>query len=135
MAVVALIEYEDASPEVRAIYDDIRATRKVEWINNFWKILANEPATLRRIWNSVKEVMGPGHLDPLTKEMIYVAVSVPNNCEYCILSHTASASTKGMTPAMFNEMMAVVALANETNRLSNGYRIDVDDRFRDPLSP
>jgi AhpD family alkylhydroperoxidase len=135
MAIVALIEYEDASPEVRAVYDDIRATRKVDWINNFWKILANEPATLRRIWNSVKEVMGPGHLDPLTKEMIYVAVSVTNNCEYCILSHTASASGKGMTPAMFNEMLAVVALANETNRLSNGYRIDVDDRFREPLAP
>lgn len=135
MAIVALIEYEDASPEVRAVYDDIRATRKVEWINNFWKILANEPATLRRIWNSVKEVMGPGHLDPLTKELIYVAVSVTNNCEYCILSHTTSASGKGMTPAMFNEMMAVVALANETNRLSNGYRVDVDERFRTPLAP
>lgn len=135
MAIVALIEYEDASPEVRAVYDDIRATRRVEWINNFWKILANEPATLRRIWNSVKEVMGPGHLDPLTKELIYIAVSVTNNCEYCIHSHTASASGKGMTPAMFNEMMAVVALANETNRLSNGYRIDVDERFREPLAP
>lgn len=135
MAIVALIEYEDASPEVRAVYDDIRATRRVEWINNFWKILANEPATLRRIWNSVKEVMGPGHLDPLTKELIYIAVSVTNNCEYCIHSHTASASGKSMTPAMFNEMMAVVALANETNRLSNGYRIDVDERFREPLAP
>ncbi len=134
MAMVALIEYEDASPEVRAVYDDIRATRKVDWINNFWKALANEPATLRRIWNSVKEVMGPGHLDPLTKELLYVAVSVTNNCEYCIHSHTASATTKGMTPAMFHEMLAVVALANETNRLSNGYRIDVDERFRAPLS-
>jgi len=133
MAIVALIEYEDASPEVRAIYDDILATRKVDWINNFWKILANDPATLRRTWASVKEVMAPGHLDVLTKELIYVAVSVTNNCEYCILSHTASATVKGMTPAMFNEMMAVVALANETNRLSNGYRIDVDDRFREPL--
>lgn len=135
MAIVALIEYEDASPEVRAVYDDIRATRKVDWINNFWKVLANEPATLRRTWNSVKEVMGPGHLDPLTKELIYVAVSVTNNCEYCIHSHTASASGKGMTPAMFNEMMAVVALANATNRLSNGYRVDVDERFRSPLAP
>ena len=135
MAIVALIEYEDASPEVRAVYDDIRATRKVDWINNFWKVLANEPATLRRIWNSVKEVMGPGHLDPLTKELIYVAVSVTNNCEYCIHSHTASASGKGMTPAMFNEMMSVVALANATNRLSNGYRVDVDERFRSPLTP
>ena len=134
MAIVALIEYENASPEVRAVYDDIRATRKVDWINNFWKILANDPATLRRIWASVKEVMRPGELDSLTKELIYVAVSVTNNCEYCILSHTASATSKGMTPAMFNEMMAVVGLANETNRLSNGYRIDVDERFRDPLA-
>ena len=134
MAIVALIEYENASPEVRAVYDDIRATRKVDWINNFWKSLANDPATLRRIWASVKEVMRPGELDSLTKELIYVAVSVTNNCEYCILSHTASATSKGMTPAMFNEMMAVVALANETNRLSNGYRIDVDERFRDPLA-
>ena len=134
MAIVALIEYENASPEVRAVYDDIRATRKVDWINNFWKILANDPATLRRTWASVKEVMRPGELDSLTKELIYVAVSVTNNCEYCILSHTASATSKGMTPAMFNEMMAVVGLANETNRLSNGYRIDVDERFRDPLA-
>lgn len=134
MAIVALIEYENASPEVRAVYDDIRATRKVDWINNFWKSLANDPATLRRIWASVKEVMRPGELDSLTKELIYVAVSVTNNCEYCILSHTASATSKGMTPAMFNEMMAVVGLANETNRLSNGYRIDVDERFRDPLA-
>ena len=134
MAIVALIEYENASPEVRAVYDDIRATRKVDWINNFWKSLANDPATLRRTWASVKEVMRPGELDSLTKELIYVAVSVTNNCEYCILSHTASATSKGMTPAMFNEMMAVVGLANETNRLSNGYRIDVDERFRDPLA-
>mgnify|MGYP001796018919 CR=1 FL=1 len=135
MAIVALIEYEDASPEVRAVYDDIRATRKVDWINNFWKVLANEPATLRRMWNAVKEVMGPGHLDPLTKELIYVAVSVTNNCEYCIHSHTASASGKGMTPAMFNEMMSVVALANASNRLAHGYRVDVDERFRSPLPP
>ncbi|MEP7329200.1 MAG: carboxymuconolactone decarboxylase family protein [Betaproteobacteria bacterium] len=133
MAIVALIEYEAASPEVRAIYDDIRATRNVDWINNFWKSLANDPAMLRRIWASVKEVMAPGQLDPLTKELIYVAVSVTNNCEYCILSHTASATGKGMTRGMFNEMMAVVALANETNRLSNGYRVDVDERFRGPL--
>ncbi len=134
MAVVPLIEYEQASPEVRAVFDDIMATRKVTWINNFWKVLANDPAMLRRLWAAAKEVMQPGELDAVTKELIYIAVSVTNNCEYCIMSHTASARGKGMTTGMFNELMSVVALANETNRLSNGYRIDVDDRFQDPLS-
>ena len=135
MAIVPLIEYADASPEVRAVYDDIMATRNVASVNNFWKALANDPENLKRIWSNVKSVMAAGALDPLTKELLYVAVSVTNNCEYCIHSHTAGARARGMTPAMFNELMAVVALANETNRLSNGYRIDVDDRFRDPLSP
>ena len=135
MAIVPLIEYADAAPEVRAVYDDIMATRNVASVNNFWKALANDPENLKRIWSNVKSVMAAGALDPLTKELLYVAVSVTNNCEYCIHSHTAGARARGMTPAMFNELMAVVALANETNRLSNGYRIDVDDRFRDPLSP
>jgi AhpD family alkylhydroperoxidase len=130
MALVPLIEPEHASADVRAIYDDIKATRNVDWINNFWKALANDPVTLRRVWSGVKEVMAPGAIDALTKEMIYVAVSVTNNCEYCIMSHTAGARGKGMTPAMFGELMAVVALANETNRLANGYRVDVDERFR-----
>jgi len=132
MALVPLIEYDAAAPDVRAVYDDIMATRNVDWINNFWKVLANDPATLRRVWAGVKEVMAPGAIDALTKEMIYVAVSVTNNCEYCIMSHTAGARGKGMTPAMFNELLAVVALANETNRLANGYRVDVDARFREP---
>jgi AhpD family alkylhydroperoxidase len=135
MALVPPIEYEAASPEVRAVYDDIRATRKTDFINNFWKVLANDPATLKRTWESVKEVMAPGTLDPLTKELVYIAVSVTNNCEYCVHSHTAGARAKGMTPAMFEELMAVVALANATNRLANGYRIDVDERFRTPLAP
>ncbi len=135
MALVPLIEYDAAPPEVRAVYDDIRATRKTDWINNFWKALANDPATLQRTWTTVKEVMAPGELDALTKELVYVAVSVTNNCEYCIHSHTAGARAKGMTPAMFDELMAVVALANATNRLANGYRIDVDERFRAPLAP
>ena len=135
MALVPLIEYENAPPEIRAVYDDIMATRKVASVNNFWKVLANDPANLRRTWESVKQVMGPGELDPLVKELVYVAVSVTNNCEYCIHSHTASARGKGMTTAMFNELMAVVALANETNRLANGYRIDVDEGFLDPLAP
>jgi len=133
MALVPLIDYDDATPEVRAVYDDIRATRRVDWINNFWKALANDPATLARVWGSVKSVMAPGAIDALTKEMLYIAVSVTNNCEYCIHSHTAAAGAKGMTPQMFGELMAVVALANETNRLANGYRIDVDERFRDPV--
>ena len=129
MSLVGLIEYEAASPEVRAVYDEIMALRKTDWINNFWKALANDPVTLRRIWDNVRQVMAPGALDPLTKEMIYVAVSVSNNCEYCTYSHTAAARGKGMTDAMWHELIAVVGLANETNRLANGYRFPVDDRF------
>jgi AhpD family alkylhydroperoxidase len=123
------IDYADASPEVRAVYDDIMATRKIDWINNFWKVLAHDPATLRRTWGSLKEIMAPGALDPLFKEMIYLAVSVTNNCEYCIASHTASARKAGMTDAMLGELMAVVGMANETNRLANGYRVEIDERF------
>jgi AhpD family alkylhydroperoxidase len=133
MSLVPPIEYDAASPAVRAIYDDIMATRKAPSVNNFWKVLAHDPAQLARVWAQVKAVMGDGELDPLTKEMIYIAVSVTNNCEYCIHSHTAAARRKGMTPAMFHELMAVVGLANETNRIANGYRIDVDPPFRDPL--
>ena len=130
MSLVRLVEYADAPPEVRAVYDDIMATRGTDWINNFWKALANDPATLQRLWDSVKQVMAPGALDPLTKEMIYIAVSATNNCEYCSYSHTASARAKGMTDAMFMELMAVVGLANETNRLANGLRFPVDARFK-----
>jgi AhpD family alkylhydroperoxidase len=127
---VPLIEYEQASGEVRAVYDDIMATRGTDWINNFWKVLANDPATLKRTWEQVKAVMAPGALDPLTKEMIYVAVSATNNCEYCIRSHTAGARAKGMTDAQLAELLAVVGLANQTNRLANGYQVPVDDSFR-----
>ena len=129
MPSVKPIDYAEASPEVRSVYDDIMATRKIDWINNFWKILANDPATLRRTWTSLKEVMAPGVLDPLFKEMIYLAVSATNNCEYCIASHTASARKAGMTDAMLGELMAVVGMANETNRLANGYRVEIDERF------
>ena len=129
MSLAPLIEYEQASPEVRAVYDEIMSLRKTDWVNNFWKVLANDPPTLRRIWDNVKQVMAPGALDPLTKELVYVAVSVTNNCEYCTYSHAAGARGKGMTDAMFHELMAVVGLANETNRLANGYRIRVDERF------
>ncbi len=125
-----LIEYADASPEVRAVYDDIMAKRKTDYINNFWKALANDPATLRRTWESIQQVMAPGELDPLTKELIYLAVSATNGCEYCIASHSAAATNKGMTQAIFGELMAVVGMANETNRLAAGYRVPVDDRFK-----
>jgi AhpD family alkylhydroperoxidase len=129
MATLGLIEYQDASAEVRAVYDDIMATRKTDWINNFWKALAHDPVTLRRTWSSIKEIMAPGALDPLTKEMIYVAVSVTNQCGYCIASHTAAARKAGMTDAMFDELMAVTGMANETNRLASGYQVEIDEKF------
>ncbi|HYL32964.1 MAG TPA: carboxymuconolactone decarboxylase family protein [Stellaceae bacterium] len=129
MALVKFVEYADAGPEVRAVYDDIMATRKVNWVNNFWKTLASDPKTLKRTWDSIKQVMAPGALDALTKEMIYVAVSVTNNCEYCINSHTAAARKAGMSDAMLAELIAVVGMANETNRLANGYQIEVDDKI------
>ena len=129
MATLGLIEYEDAGPEVRAVYDDIMATRKTDWINNFWKAIAHDPATLKRTWESIKQVMAPGALDPLTKELIYVAVSVTNGCNYCIASHTASARNKGMTDAMFLELQAVVGMANESNRLASGYQVEIDEKF------
>jgi AhpD family alkylhydroperoxidase len=132
MAAQRLIEYKDASPEVRAVYDDILATRKTDYINNFWKALANDPASLRRTWESIKQIMKPGALDALTKELIYIAVSVTNQCPYCIASHTASAQSKGMTDEMFHELMAVVGMANETNRLSAGYQVEIDERFKNP---
>lgn len=126
-----LIEYEEATDEVRAVYDDIRATRQTDYINNFWKALANHPPTLQRTWQTVKEVMaGPGELDPLVRELIYIAVSVTNNCDYCISSHTAAARAKGMNDAMFGELMAIIGTANMTNRLANGYKIPVDEQFK-----
>ncbi|ARV59103.1 alkylhydroperoxidase [Nostocales cyanobacterium HT-58-2] len=126
-----LIEYEEASDEVRLVYDDIRATRQTEYINNFWKSIANHPPTLRRTWEAVKEVMtSPGELDPLVRELIYIAVSVTNGCEYCIASHTAAARAKGMNDVMFGELMGIIAMANTTNRLANGYQIPVDEQFK-----
>ena len=133
MGTLGLIEYEDASPEVRAVYDDIMATRKTDWINNFWKAIAHDPATLKRTWEDIKKIMAPGALDPLTKEMIYVAVSVTNNCGYCIASHTASAFKKGMTREMFQELQAVIGMANETNKLVTGYQVEIDEQFKPPL--
>ena len=130
MATLGLVEYADAGPEVRAVYDDIMATRKVDWINNFWKALAHDPPTLRRTWESIRQIMAPGALDPLVKEMLYVAVSATNQCGYCIASHTAAARKAGMTDAMFAEVMAVVGMANETNRLASGYQVEIDERFK-----
>jgi AhpD family alkylhydroperoxidase len=123
------IEYADASAEVRAVYDDIMATRKVDWVNNFWKVLAHDPPALRRTWSNIKQVMAPGALDPLTKELVYMAVSVTNGCRYCIASHGAAARAKGMTEQQLSELMAVIGLANETNRLATGYDVPVDARF------
>jgi len=130
MATLGFIEYDQASPEVRAIYDDIMATRGTDWINNFWKAIAHDPATLRRTWESIQQIMAAGALDPLTKELIYVAVSATNQCGYCIASHTAGARKAGMTPEMFVELMAVTGMANETNRLASGYQVEIDERFK-----
>src|SRR5438132_4437719 len=130
MATLGLIEYDAASPEVRAVYDDMMATRKTDWINNFWKAIAHDPATLRRTWLSVKEVMAPGALDAVTKEMIYLAISSSNQCAYCIASHTAAARKAGMTDSMLAELMAVVGMANESNRLASGYQFEIEERFK-----
>jgi AhpD family alkylhydroperoxidase len=135
MATVRLVEYAEASAEVRAVYDDIMATRKTDRINNFWKALASHPATLRRTWESLKSIMAPGALDPLTKEMLYLAVSATNGCDYCIASHTASARHHGMTDEMLGEMLAVVGMANETNRLASGYQVEIDEAFRTAPHP
>ena len=130
MATLGLIEYSEASPEVRAIYDDIMETRQVGWINNFWKALAADPVLLRRTWESIKSIMAAGALAPLMKEMIYVAVSTTNQCGYCIASHTAAARKAGMTDAQFAELMAVVGMANETNRLVSGFQVEIDEGFK-----
>jgi AhpD family alkylhydroperoxidase len=129
MSVPGPIEYRDADPDVRAVFDDIKRTRQVDDVNNFWKYLARDPATLKRTWDSVKQVMAPGALDVLTKEMIYLAISATNGCAYCIASHGAAARKAGMSEQMFGELMAVVGMANETNRLANGYRVPIDAAF------
>jgi len=123
------IEYANASAEVRAVYDDIMATRKTDWVNNFWKVLAHDPATLRRVWANIKQVMGPGAIDPLTKEMLYLAVSASNGCRYCIASHGAAARSKGMSEAQYSELLAIVGLANETNRMVTALDVQVDGQF------
>jgi AhpD family alkylhydroperoxidase len=130
MATFGLIEYQDAAPEVRAVYDDILSTRKTDWVNNFWKALAHDPAALRRTWETAKQVMSAGALDPLTKELIYVAVSMSNQCDYCIASHIAGARGKGMTDEQLKELIAVVGFANSNNRLVAGLQVEIDERFK-----
>ena len=130
IATLGYIEYQNASAEVRAVYDDIMATRKTDWISNFWKVIANDPATLKRTWESMKQIMAPGALDPLTKELIYLAVSASNQCGYCIASHTASGRRSGMSDAMLMELMAVVGMANESNRLASGYQVEIDAPYK-----
>jgi AhpD family alkylhydroperoxidase len=130
MAGARLIEYEAASPEVRAVYDDIKQHRNIPDVNNFWKVIANHPPTLKRTWEDLKAIMGPGALDPLVKEMLYLAVSVAHGCEYCIASHTAAARKRGMTDEMLGELLAVVGMASETNRLVTGWRVPLDEALR-----
>lgn len=129
MSTLGFIEYKDAMPEVRAVYDDIMATRKTDHVTNFWKAIAHDPANLKRTWQATKEIMAAGALDPLTKELIYIAISASNSCEYCIAAHTMAARKKGMTDAMFNEMMAVVGLANANNRLVVGHQVEIDEEY------
>ena len=129
MSTVSLIEYDEATPEIKAVFDSIRDLRDTDYINNFWKALANHPDTLKRVWSSLKEVMAEGELDALTKEMVYIAVSVANNCDYCIHSHTMAAFNKGMTPGQYEELMSVIGMAHQTNGLASGLKPPVDDSF------
>ena len=130
MALLPKIEYDDAGPQVRAVYDDIRATRGTDYVNDVWKVLANDPALLARCWSQVKEVMAPGALDALTKELVYVAVSMTNGCDYCIATHTAAARAKGMTDAQLGELLSVVGLANQLNSIVSGARVELDEKYR-----
>ena len=130
MATVRLLTDDELPPEARAVFDDIRAVRQTEFINNFWRALAHDPVTLKRTWESIKQVMGPGALDAKTKEMLYVAVSIAHGCNYCIHSHTAAARTKGMTEAEYAELVAIVGMASETNRIVTALGVEVDDEFK-----
>jgi AhpD family alkylhydroperoxidase len=128
---VRLLSDEEASPAARAVFDDIRTTRKTDYVNNFWRALAHDPVALKRTWESVKQVMGPGTLDPKVKEMIYVAVSVANGCDYCIASHTTAARQKGMSEAEFMELVSIVGMASETNRLVTALQVPIDEAFQE----
>lgn len=135
MATVPLISDADASAEVLAVFDDIRAVRGTDFINNFWRALAHDPATLKATWERLKIVMGPGTLDPLVKEMLYIAVSTANGCEYCVHSHTAAAKSKGMTPEQHGEMVAIIGMAMQTNGLVTALQVPVDTAFKVPPDP
>ena len=130
MSTVKLIEYNMASDEVKSVYDDIMSVRKSDWVNNFWKALANQHRLLKDTWNTIKSVMAPGSIDPLTKEMVYIAISASNSCNYCTNSHTAAARAKGMTDEMLMELMAIVGMANKTNALANGLQIEIDEPYK-----
>jgi AhpD family alkylhydroperoxidase len=130
MATVPLLTDDDLSPEARAVFDDIRAVRQTDFVNNFWRALAHDPVTLKRTWESIKQVMGPGTLDAKTKEMLYVAVSIAHGCNYCIHSHTAAARAKGMTEAEYAELIAIVGMASETNRIVTALGVEIDDAFK-----
>jgi|TARA_B100000686_G_C16010159_1_gene580882 AhpD family alkylhydroperoxidase len=130
VSTVKLIEYNMASDEVKSVYDDIMSVRKSDWVNNFWKALANQPRLLKDTWNTIKSVMAPGSIDPLTKEMVYIAISASNSCNYCTNSHTAAARAKGMTDEMLMELMAIVGMANKTNALANGLQIEIDEPYK-----
>lgn len=131
MAVQRLLSDEELAPEARAVFDDIRAVRGSDFVNNFWRALAHDPALLKATWERLKVVMGPGALDPLVKEMLYIAVSATNGCEYCSHSHTAAARAKGMTPEMYGELLAVVGMANQTNALASAMQVPVDEVFQE----
>ncbi len=130
MATVTLITDEEASAEVRAVFDDIRATRGTDFINNFWRALAHDPAQLRATWEQLKSVMGPGALDPMVKELVYIAVSAANSCDYCVHSHTAAARAKGMTEAQYAELLRVIGMASQTNAVVNAMQVPVDEKFK-----
>jgi AhpD family alkylhydroperoxidase len=132
MALVPMLDDETADPKARAVFDDIRATRGTDYINHIWRALANDPEQFAATWSEVKRVMAPGALDPLTKELIYIAVSAANNCGYCLHTHTAAARAKGMDQAMFNELMQVVVLASQTNRIAIGLQVEIDARYASP---
>ena len=134
MSIWPVLADEEMAPAARAVLDDIRTARKTDFINNFWRVLANDPALLKRTWESLGEVMGPGVLDPKVKEMLYVAVSIANSCEYCIRSHTAAARAKGMSEAELGELLAIVGMASQTNRLATALQVPVDEAFATPLA-
>jgi AhpD family alkylhydroperoxidase len=130
MSMMPALSDEELSPEAAAVFADIRATRQTDFVNNFWRVLAHDPVALKRTWESIRQVMAPSALDPLTKELLYVAVSMANNCEYCIRSHSAAARAKGMTDQQFMELVAVVGMAAETNRIATALQVPVDAAFR-----